>query len=44
MVIAIVLVLGVFLASFYVIYIAPEILFEVTFDAFVGIGYMKILN
>lgn len=43
-VIAIVLVLGVFLASFYVIYIAPEILFEVTFDAFVGIGYLKILK
>lgn len=43
-VIAIVLILGVFIASFYVIYIAPEILFEIAFDALVGVGYFRILK
>lgn len=40
----ILLICGVLFASFYVVYIAPEILFEIAFDAFMGFGYYRVMK
>jgi uncharacterized membrane protein YfcA len=40
-VIGIIILFGVFIASFYVIYIAPELIFEITFEALVSVGFYR---
>jgi len=43
-IIGIVMILGVLFSSLYVIYIAPEMLFEIVFDALVGVGYYRVMK
>jgi len=40
-IIGIAILLGIFVGSFYVIYIAPELIFEITFEALVSVGFYR---
>lgn len=40
-IIGIVILLGIFVGSFYVVYIAPELIFEITFEALVSVGFYR---
>ncbi len=40
-VIGIIILFGIFISSFYVVYIAPELIFEITFEALVSVGFYR---